>query len=81
LYVVNSARMDEQFTVSLTMPTYINRKGELIRAYNTLTPERELELRKHVDECDVALQQCPECWLLYVSIGQDEYVKVLTGGM
>jgi hypothetical protein len=67
--------------LTLMMPNYINRDGELTEAYNTLTPERELELRKHLDNCDVALQQCNECWLLYVSIGQEEYVKALTGGM
>lgn len=60
------------------MPTYINRQGVETRAYNTLTEERELELRNHVDECDAPLQQCPECWLLYCSVGQEEYVKVLT---
>jgi hypothetical protein len=66
---------------TLAVPTYINRHGVETKAYNTLTPERELELRKHVNECDVAVQQCNECWLLYCSIGQDEYVEVLTSGM
>lgn len=66
---------------TLTMPTYINRQGEEIRAYNTLTEDQEKELRIHVDNCEVALQQCPKCWLLYVSIGQNEYVNVLTSGM
>lgn len=60
------------------MPTYISREGVEVSAYNTLTEERELELREHLDNCDTALQQCPECWLLYVSIGQDEYVKALS---
>jgi len=65
--------------VNSPMETYVNRRGEVVRAYNTLTEEHELRLREHVNDCDVALQQCPECWLLYVSIGTVEYVKVLTG--
>jgi len=67
--------------VNSPMETYINRQGEEVRAYNTLTEEHELFLREHVDNCSVALQQCPECWLLYVSIGQIEYAKVLTKDM
>lgn len=62
-------------------PIYINQQGSTSFAYNTLTEERELELTKHLSQCDVALQQCPECWLLYVSIGQEEYVKRLTEDM
>lgn len=67
--------------VKTTMPVYVGRHGGTVRAYNTLLVEHENRLREHVAECESPLQMCPECWLLYTSIGQDEYVKALTGDM
>lgn len=70
-----------QVVVKTTMPVYVARDGGTRRAYNTLTEEYELQLTEHLALCDIALQQCPDCWLLYVSIGQEEYVKRLTEDM
>jgi hypothetical protein len=65
----------------MTQSHYINEKGHLSDAVNTLSREREIELRTHLEGCETALQQCLLCMELYSNIGHEAYVEALCEGM
>lgn len=52
---------------------WIGRDGTLKTGRNQLTELKEKQLRRHLYTCDVALQRCKECWLLYSNIGHEAY--------
>lgn len=44
---------------------------------NTLTPDREAELRAHLMECEMPYFSCDLCWELYQNIGYKEYAALV----
>ena len=60
---------------------YVGKDGTLQTATNTLSEQRIGELEFHIPDCDVCLQDCPDCWEYYSNMGHDQYVLVLTSKM
>lgn len=71
----------EQITRILMPDEYIGENGKLSPAKHGINLERQSELKIHIPNCDICLQDCPECWEFYSNQGHDEYVQVLTSNM
>lgn len=61
----------------MTAATYTDKNHRPQTCYNALTPGQTEELKRHAEGCDAPREQCNDCWLLYVSIGQEEFDKLL----
>ena len=65
---------------------YIERDGKITPIQNgiinlAMNPTRLGELEFHIPDCEIYLQDCPECWEYYSNMGHDAYVVVLTSKM
>lgn len=81
-YIHLEIRNCDTMIVRRLMPEeYIGKDGSLQLTDNKLSEDRIGELEFHIPDCEVSLQDCPECWEYYSNMGHDQYVMVLTSKM